>query len=75
MALSKRSINLAGHATSVALEAEFWAVLDEMARADRISLAAMIARIDGERGDSPLASSCRVAVLRHLQARSAGAQL
>ena len=30
--LRKRSVLLAGHATSVALEPEFWAVLEEMGR-------------------------------------------
>ena len=34
---------LAGHATSVALEPEFWAALEARARAEGISLAALIA--------------------------------
>lgn len=61
--LRKRSILLAGHATSVALEPEFWAVLDEMAAAEGISLAALMARLDETREDRPLASACRVAAL------------
>jgi predicted DNA-binding ribbon-helix-helix protein len=61
--LRKRSISLAGHATSLALEPEFWAVLDEAARADAVSLAALIGRIDDERGERPLASACRVFAL------------
>ena len=61
--LRKRSILLAGHATSMALEPEFWAVLDEMAQAQGISLAALIARLDQGRGERPLASACRVAAL------------
>lgn len=67
--LRKRSVSLAGHATSLALEPEFWAVLDAMA-ADRISsLAALIGEIDQTRGDRPLASACRVAALTWTQAR------
>ncbi|WP_414693879.1 ribbon-helix-helix domain-containing protein, partial [Phenylobacterium sp.] len=31
--LRKRSVLLSGHATSIALEPAFWAVLDEMAKA------------------------------------------
>lgn len=62
--LRKRSVLLSGHATSIALEPEFWSVLDEMAEAERISLAALIGRIDQSRGDSPLASACRLAALR-----------
>ena len=61
--LRKRSILLSGHATSLALEPEFWDVLDELARTDGLSLAALIARIDEGRGERPLASACRVAAL------------
>ena len=59
--LVKRSVNLAGHATSLALEPEFWAVLERMAAG--ASLASLIGRIDAERADRPLASACRVAAL------------
>jgi predicted DNA-binding ribbon-helix-helix protein len=61
--LRKRSILLAGHATSMALEPEFWAVLEEMAAAQGVSLAALIAQLDQGRGERPLASACRVAAL------------
>lgn len=61
--LEKRSVSLAGHATSVALEAEFWTVLEEMAKAEGVSLAALLIRLDGARGDRPLASACRLAAL------------
>ncbi len=70
--LKKRSINLAGHATSLALEPEFWAVLQAAAGADRISVAALIQRIDAGRGERPLASACRVYALLHAQAGEAG---
>lgn len=62
--LKKRSLLLAGHATSLALEPEFWAVLEAMAEAEGLSLAGLIARIDAERGMSLLASACRVRALR-----------
>ena len=61
--LRKRSILLAGHATSMALEPEFWAVLEEMAQDQALSLAALIVSIDKGRGERPLASACRVAAL------------
>jgi predicted DNA-binding ribbon-helix-helix protein len=61
--LKKRSILLSGHATSMALEPEFWAVLDEMAAARGVSLAGLIAEIDEGRGERPLASACRVSAL------------
>lgn len=61
--LTKRSVSLTGHATSLALEPEFWAVLDAAAAADGLSLAQLIVRIDETRGDRPLASACRVYAL------------
>jgi predicted DNA-binding ribbon-helix-helix protein len=67
--LKKRSLLLAGHATSLALEPEFWAVLEAMAQVEGLSLAALIARIDAEREMSLLASACRVTALRWAQAR------
>ncbi|WP_269716890.1 ribbon-helix-helix domain-containing protein [Caulobacter sp. NIBR2454] len=68
--LSKRSVNLSGHATSLALEPEFWAVLDEAAR-EEASMAALLLRIDAGRGKRPLASACRVFALNRALA-SAG---
>lgn len=63
--LRKRSVNLHGHATSLALEPEFWTALEAAAAAEGLSLAALIARIDDAR-DRPLASACRVYALRTL---------
>ena len=61
--LRKRSINLAGHATSLALEPAFWDVLESTARSRGLALAGLIGEIDAERGDQPLASACRVKAL------------
>ncbi|PXA77124.1 hypothetical protein DMC25_23515 [Caulobacter sp. D4A] len=61
--LKKRSVNLAGHATSLALEPEFWAALERIAKQDAVSIAALIQRIDVGRADRPLASACRVYAL------------
>ncbi|MFT4090669.1 MAG: ribbon-helix-helix domain-containing protein [Asticcacaulis sp.] len=68
--LKKRSVNLAGHATSVALEPEFWAVLEVMAKEQRLSLAALIAELDSQRGESLLASFCRLSALAYVQSKS-----
>lgn len=67
--LRKRSIVLAGHATSIALEPEFWAVLEDMARTRGVSLAGLIAGIDAARAGRGLASACRIAALDHARAR------
>lgn len=62
--LIKRSFSLAGHRTSVALEAEFWAVLLRMAQARGQSLSALVSAADATRGsDRPLASTLRVMAL------------
>ena len=61
--LRKRSVSLSGHATSLALEPEFWDALEAMAAARGLSLAALIIRIDEGRKERPLASACRVAAL------------
>jgi predicted DNA-binding ribbon-helix-helix protein len=66
-ALKKRSLNLAGHATSLALEPEFWAALETRASTESLSLAALVRRIDSTRGRRPLASACRVAALEFVR--------
>ncbi len=64
--LIKRSFRLAGHATSVALEGEFWTVLEEAAAQEGESLAALVAKVDAARAakDLPLASALRLAALQ-----------
>lgn len=61
--LKKRSIVLAGHATSVALEPEFWNVLDRIAQERSLSHAGLMVWIDQTRGRRPLASACRLLAL------------
>jgi len=61
--LKKRSVNLEGHATSLALEPEFWRALERVAADNAQSLAALIKQIDNGRGERPLASACRVFAL------------
>lgn len=61
--LKKRSVALSGHATSVALEPEFWAVLDAIAAERGISHAGLLVWVDETRGRRPLASACRVLAL------------
>lgn len=63
--LIKRSLRLAGHATSIALEPEFWAVLEAEAARRGVTLAALVAEQDAARiqADQPLASRLRVFAL------------
>lgn len=61
--LKKRSFSLSRHRTSIALEPEFWAVLEAEAASASISLAALVGEIDSKRGMRPLASALRVYAL------------
>lgn len=61
--LRKRSVKLSGHATSVALEPEFWTVLDAVAAELNLPFASLMKRIDESRGRTPLASACRLLAL------------
>jgi predicted DNA-binding ribbon-helix-helix protein len=69
--LEKRSVSLAGHRTSVALEPSFWAELEAAARRRGMALATLVAEIDAARADPaiPLASALRVFALAEAHAR------
>ena len=60
----KRSVMIAGHATSISLEPIFWDALKAAAQEQAVPLSALVARIDAERieGRDPpnLASAIRV---------------
>ena len=62
----KRSVSIKGHRTSIALEPEFWAVLEAAAHARAISLPRLIGEIDRARlaTGGNLASALRVYALK-----------
>jgi len=62
--MAKRSLTVAGHRTSISLEAPFWDGLAEIAAARRTSVAAVVASIDRGRVDGTnLSAAVRIAVL------------
>ena len=64
MMLEKRSVTLAGHRTSVALETEFWSALETVAARRGQTLAGLVATVDAAREPGrPLASALRVFAL------------
>ena len=69
----KHSLVIAGHRTSVSLEAIFWAALRDLASEKGVSIAALAAEIDSARGEANLSSALRVYVLRVLLDRTGGA--
>jgi predicted DNA-binding ribbon-helix-helix protein len=48
----KRSVEIAGHKTSISLEPMFWEMLKSAAQAEGVPLNALVARIDAERVQS-----------------------
>lgn len=60
----KRSVEIAGHKTSISLEPVFWDLLRRVAAREEVPINALVARIDAERldADTPpgLASAIRV---------------
>ena len=74
-AVVKRSVTIAGHATSVSLEEAFWTGVARIAHAEGISTTALLRRIDATRAEpdasaSTLSSAIRVFVLRWMAAKA-----
>lgn len=63
----KRSFTLHGHRTSISLEAPFWEALKEAAEKEGLSLSALVAKIDDNRGTAGLSSAVRVFILDHVR--------
>lgn len=61
--MQKRSLSIAGHRTSIALEPEFWSGLEALASHRGMALTALIREIDETREAPNLSSSLRLAVL------------
>ncbi|MDX7952571.1 ribbon-helix-helix domain-containing protein [Lichenihabitans sp. Uapishka_5] len=71
-AVVKRSVLIAGHATSVSLETAFWDALKSMATERDLSLTALVTEIDGGRTGENLSSAIRVSVLKRYRDSVAG---
>ena len=66
----KRSVEIAGHKTSISLEPVFWEMLKAAAEAELLPINALVARIDAERIKAPvppgLAGAVRVWLVEQL---------
>ncbi len=70
--MTKRSITVAGHRTSVSLEEPFWQALSEVATERKTSVAALIATIDRDRSPATnLSAAVRLFVLDWYRDRAA----
>ncbi len=62
-AVTKHSLLIAGHSTSVSLEDAFWQRLRHVAAGRGMALAALVAMVDAGRGEANLSSAIRVFLL------------
>ena len=67
----KRSFTIKGHRTSISVEAPFWEALRQAAAAKDVTLAALVAEIDADRGDAGLSSAVRVWILDYFRKQAA----
>ena len=66
--LRKHSVTIAGHRTSVSLEAEFWDALTDISEARARPVAALIADIDRRSArETSLSSAVRLFILAHFR--------
>jgi predicted DNA-binding ribbon-helix-helix protein len=72
--IAKHSLAIAGHRTSISLEQAFWDGLRSLASERGLSVAALVAEIDAERGPTNLSSAIRVFVLEALAHGSGGSR-
>lgn len=68
----KRSIEIAGHRTSVTLEDAFWNGLRDIAKARDTSVRSLVAEIDAGRGEHNLSSAVRLFVLAYYRDEASG---
>ena len=73
--MAKRSITIAGHRTSVSIEAPFWQALGEIAAVKGMSLSTVIAEIDRDRPQGVnLSSAIRLSVLAWFREKARGGE-
>jgi len=65
----KRSLRIHGHSTTIRLERAFWSVLDELARDEGVTVAAVVTKIADHcqfANEKNLASCLRVVCLKYI---------
>ena len=67
----KRSVTIAGHETSISLEPMFWLALEKAARELGLPINALVARVDAERLEGPVAPNLTSALRQWLLDRAA----
>ena len=70
-AITKRSVVIGGHKTSVSLEEPFWNAVREIAGSQQMTVSSLLRQIDLDRRNSNLSSAIRVFVLENVRAQMA----
>jgi predicted DNA-binding ribbon-helix-helix protein len=70
-AITKRSVVIGGHKTSVSLEEPFWSAVREIAGSQQTTVSSLLRQIDLERRNANLSSAIRVYVLENVRSQVA----
>ena len=73
-AITKRSVVIGGHKTSVSLEEPFWTAVREIAGTQQVTVSSLLRQIDLERRNANLSSAIRVYVLENVRSQVASAR-
>lgn len=73
-AITKRSVVIGGHKTSVSLEEPFWSAVREIAGHQQVTVSSLLRQIDLERRNANLSSAIRVYVLENVRSQVAHAR-
>ena len=72
--IRKRSINLAGHKTSISVENEFWDCMKEIAHFRGLSVSDFVNQVAVDRPHGNLSSAVRLCVLDYYQSLASMAE-
>jgi predicted DNA-binding ribbon-helix-helix protein len=73
--ITKRSVVIAGHKTSVSLEEPFWTAVREISQARAVTVSALLHEIDRARANANLSSAVRVFVLDYIRQQDVQSRL
>jgi predicted DNA-binding ribbon-helix-helix protein len=65
--ITKRSVVIGGHKTSISLEVEFWSAVRDITQARAITVSELLEEIDRSRDSANLSSAVRVFVLEYMR--------
>ena len=72
-AITKRSVVIGGHKTSVSLEEPFWNAVRELASEQQVTVSNLLRQIDLARTQGNLSSAIRVYVLENVRSQASNA--